>query len=146
MGYYYEINGEIQFCDKKAFAIMKLLYNENQEPFNEEIEGFDFVDESKRLDININIKNLDAYIEKLCLFAYTLDKGAEGQIDVIGEDNEDKSYILIDENGIKISQAQITWKDLKGHFKDKDVIRNVKILLKDKELNKKLICLTLEGK
>jgi len=146
MGYYFDINGNIQFDDKKAFAIMKYLYKEKQEPFNEEVEGFEFDDKNLNLYINLNIKNMDSYIERICLLAHTLDKKAYGKISCYGEDNDDKFYITINKKGIKISIGETIWKEQKGDFNDKDTIMNVKTLLKDKELNKKLIVSTLEEK
>ena len=146
MGYYYDIDGNIQFNSKKAFAIMKYLHKEKQEPFEEEIEGFEFDDKNLNLKIDINIKNYDNFTERMCLLAHTLDKKAYGEMIGIGEDNEDKFDITINEKGIKISIAEIIWKNQRGYFKDADTIKNAKILLKDKELNKKLICSVLEEK
>lgn len=144
MGYYYDINGDIQFENKKAFAIMKLLHKEKQEPFDEEVEGFEFNDETLNMYINMCIKNLDCYIEKICLLIHTLDNKAYGNIDGVGEDNDAKFSISVDEKGIKILIAETIWKKQKGYFMDKDTVKNAKILLKDKDLNKKLIVSALE--
>ena len=144
MGYYYSIYGSINFHDKKAFQIMKYLHKEKQEPFfDEEIEGFCF-DEDNVIGIDISIKNNNNYIEKLCLFIHELDNRAEGDIDCAGEESDDKFNVSFDKKGVKLCIAEVTWKKQKGYIIDKDTIRNAKILLKDKELNKKLIVSTLE--
>lgn len=144
MGYYYEIYGNIEFSDKRTYNICKLLHKDNQYPFEEEVEGFEFDDVSQSIRIGINIKNNDDYIQKVFQFIYELDNKAEGNARAIGEDSEDKFEIDITLKGIEVFIAELIWKKQKGYFQNKDVKRNANIILKDKDLDKKLIAMSLE--
>jgi hypothetical protein len=144
MGYYYYINGSITFSNKKAYMIMKYLHKEGQHPFEEELEGFDFDDTDKTITIDMSIKNYNEYMEKLFLFAHTLDNKVKGEADCDGEDKDDRYAIHMNKTGIFRRIAETIYKKEKGYITDEDTIKNAKILLKDKQLNKKLIVFALE--
>ena len=146
MGYYFDINGTINCSNNRAYMILKYLFKESRYPFNEGVEDFDFDDNSNSIEICCNIKNYNEYIERVCFFIHELDKEAQGTIELIGEDSNDRFEVSLCEKGIKLGVAEVIWKHQKGYYENKDTSKELNKILKDKNLNKNLIVCSLEEK
>lgn len=140
MGYETYYSGTIKLFDKKAIEIIKKMMKDEEEPFfDNEIYINDDDENNIYLDIGCNWKDYDDKMLKLCYFVATLDKGCSGEIECKGEESDDIWRITIRKGGIVLRENAIITYDEGSEFKDKTMMKKVYDITKDKKLLKEII-------
>jgi hypothetical protein len=145
MGYITNFYGNIEMKDKLKFNFLKEISKtfEVRSTTGIKYKLFDFLDilfNDKTLTIEISgeWKNYNSDIERMCYIIACLDKNATGSINCNGEENEDMWKVYISKGKVEIEKAEINYVS-EGIFADKEIRMEINKLLKDKELNTKVL-------
>lgn len=143
MGYYTYYNGTINLKDSKAIKLIRYLLKESIKPFDE--IGDLIIEHNGELEFSGEGKYYNDEIENICYFIKFIDKEAEGEIKGDGEDSDDFLKIELNKRGVEILRGQVVY-EFERNYKDENIEEQVRNILKDKELTKKLILSELEVK
>ena len=136
MGYYTSFYGDIALKSKKAIKIIKNLIKKEIYPFDYSEVSFD----KNTLNINVNGKNWEEQIQKICLFVATLDKKSSGEISCEGEEAGDIWRIKVESGKVYVNYAKVSFSEEdKAEYNDNELKKKVYEVNKDKQLLKEII-------
>ena len=110
MGYYTTFEGIIKF-NKRFYNLVKYMLKNKIKPFSycDENEFILEVSSQAILTINVNWKNYNEEMEKICFFILSLDRKAEGFIRAYGEEMDDLWALKIENGKLLSGGGSITY-------------------------------------